>query len=142
LREELAARAAGTGGRVRLLGNRSQDDIARLCAAADVIVVPSIKDDAGNVDGLPNFALEALASATPVVATRAGGLGQAIDDGRTGQLVPERDAAALATAIRALLSHPDDARRIGAAARLQVTDRFGWGEAAARFELAYDRARR
>jgi hypothetical protein len=35
--------------------------------AADVIAVPSVRDDAGNVDGLPNFALEALASGTPVV---------------------------------------------------------------------------
>ncbi len=141
LREELAARAARSGGRVLLLGNRSQDDIARLCAAADVIAVPSVKDDAGNVDGLPNFALEALASGTPVVAARAGGLPQAIDAGVTGRLVPQRDAAALAAAIRALLAHPDDARRLGAAARVDVTERFGWGEVAARFEAAYERAK-
>ncbi len=142
LRDQLTARAAAAGGRVRLIGNRSQDDIARLCAAADVIAVPSIRDDAGNVDGLPNFALEALASGTPVVAARAGGLPQAIEDGRTGRLVPERDADALAVAIRALLDHPDDARRLGAAARADVIDRFGWGQAAARFEAAYARAHR
>jgi glycosyltransferase involved in cell wall biosynthesis len=142
LRGHLTARAASTGARVRLIGNRSQDDIARLCAAADVIAVPSIRDDAGNVDGLPNFALEALASGTPVVASRAGGLPQAIDDGRTGRLVPERDAAALASAIRWLLEHPDDARRIGAAARADVIARFGWADAAARFEAAYARAHR
>ena len=82
-----------------LLGNRSQSDIARLAAAADVIAVPSVHDDAGNVDGLPNFALEALATATPVVATRVGGLPQAIDDGANGRLVAERDAGALAAAI-------------------------------------------
>jgi glycosyltransferase involved in cell wall biosynthesis len=142
LRAELEARAARTGGRVLLVGNRSQDDIARLCAAADAIVVPSVRDDAGNVDGLPNFALEGLASATPVVATRAGGLPQAIEEGRTGRLVPERDAGALAAAIRSILSHPDDGRRLGAAARADVGRRFGWGEVAARFEAAYARARR
>ena len=48
-------------------------------AAADVIAVPSVHDDAGNVDGLPNFALEAMASATPVVSTTAGGLAQVIE---------------------------------------------------------------
>ena len=69
LRDELTARAALSAGHVRLIGNRSQDDIARLCAAADVIAVPSIRDDSGNVDGLPNFALEALASGTPVVSS-------------------------------------------------------------------------
>jgi len=142
LRDELASRPAPAGVKIRLLGNKSQDEIARLCAAADVIAVPSVKDDFGNVDGLPNFALEALASATPVVATRAGGLPQAIDDGRTGRLVPERDPAALAEAIRALLSHAEDGRRMGAAARADVTTRFGWGEVAARFEAAYERAKR
>jgi len=142
LRDELTARAARSAGHVRLIGNRSQDDIARLCAAADVIAVPSIRDDSGNVDGLPNFALEALASGTPVVSSRAGGLPQAIDDGRTGRLVAERDAVGLASAIRALLERPDDGRRLGAAARDEVIARFGWAEVAARFEAAYARAHR
>src|SRR5690606_7604036 len=97
LRRELEQQAAG--GAVRLLGTQSQDDIAALCAAADAVAVPSVQDDAGNVDGLPNFALEALASATPVVASRVGGLPQAITHEQTGLLVPERDAAALADAL-------------------------------------------
>ena len=140
LKAALEARARAGGDRLRLLGNRSQDDIARLCAAADVIVIPSIRDDAGNVDGLPNFALEALASATPVVASRAGGLPQAVDDGTTGWLVPERDAAAIAAAIRAALAHPERARAMGDAARASVIARFGWDRLAARMEAAYDRA--
>ena len=125
---------------MRLLGNRSQDDIARLCAAADVVAVPSIRDDAGNVDGLPNFALEALASATPVVATRAGGLPQAIEDGVTGRLVSERNAVELAHAIRDLLQHRGNAQRLGAAARAHVDARFGWARTAERFEAAYENA--
>ena len=140
LGDALMARAAPLSSRVRLLGNRSQDDIARLCAAADVVAVPSIRDDAGNVDGLPNFALEALASATPVVATRAGGLPQAIHDHVTGRLVSERSAAELANAIRDLLQHPADAHRLGTAARADVETRFGWARAAERFEAAYQNA--
>lgn len=142
LAEELATRARPLGTRVLLLGNRGQDEIARLCAAADIIVVPSIRDDAGNVDGLPNFALEAMASATPVVATRAGGLPQAVTDGVTGRLVPERDAAAIATAVRQLLARPEDRTRLGAAARADAVARFGWARTADRFEAAYERARR
>ena len=142
LRDALAARAAASRARILMIGNRSQDDIARFCAAADVIAVPSVKDDAGNVDGLPNFALEALASATPVVATRAGGLAQAIDDGRTGRLVPERDAPALAAAIRQFLTHTADARALGAAARRDVMTRFGWGTVAEKLEEAYARAQK
>ena len=141
--EELAARAAPlSGATVVLLGNRSQQEIARLAAAADVIVVPSVHDAAGNVDGLPNFALEALASATPVVATDVGGLPQAIANDVNGRLVAEQDVAALAEAIGGLLRHPDARRRLGAAARARVEREFGWARVAERFEAAYEQARR
>jgi glycosyltransferase involved in cell wall biosynthesis len=136
----LEERARASGARVRLLGNQAQSEVARLLAAADVVAVPSIRDDAGNVDGLPNFALEALASGTPVVATTAGGLPQAITDGETGRLVPERDAAALAAAIDQVLASPDRGRALGAAARAHAVSAYGWDRVAARFEAAYDRA--
>ena len=139
---ELRARAAAAGvaDRVRFLGDVTQDTVASWFAAADVAVVPSVRDASGNVDGLPNTVLEALASGTPVVATPAGGIASAIDDGRTGLLVAERDPAALATAIAALLGDPARRKAIGAAARAEVESRFGWAAAAARFEAAYDRA--
>src|SRR5207253_2676017 len=111
---------------------QNQDEIARLAAAADVIAVPSVRDDAGNVDGLPNFALEALASATPVVATTAGGLPQAITHDVTGLLVPERDSGALAASIGSLLGHHARATTIGLAAREHVERDFGWPRTAAR----------
>jgi glycosyltransferase involved in cell wall biosynthesis len=138
LRDALGRRARGTAA-VTLVGSRTQDDVGRLAAAADVVAVPSIHDAQGNVDGLPNFALEAMATGTPVVATRVGGLPQAIEDGVTGRLVPERDALALAEAIASLLSDPRGARRIGEAARAAVTRQFGWDRVAERFEAAYDR---
>ena len=139
---ELRARAAAAGvtDRVRFLGDLRQDAVASWLAAADVAVVPSVRDDSGNVDGLPNTVLEALASGTPVVATSAGGIASAIDDGRTGLLVAERDPSALAGAIGALLAEPARRAAIGAAARAAVDARFGWDAAAARFEAAYDRA--
>lgn len=142
LRGELEARASLSGGVVRLLGNQPQDEIARLAAAATVIAVPSVHDDAGNVDGLPNFALEALASGTPVVATRVGGLPEAIIDNVSGVLVDERDPVALADAIRALLAEPERARQIGAEGRRRVDTVFGWPRVAERLEQIYDRVAR
>ena len=136
-----ALRARAEGLPVTFLGNQSQDDIARYAAAADVVVVPAIRDDAGNVDGLPNFALEALASATPVVATVVGGLPQAITDGDNGLLVPERDAAALAAAIGRLIGSPDAARDMGARARARIEREHSWSRTAAMMAAAYDRAR-
>ena len=80
------ARARGPTGvadRVHFLGDLTQDDVGAWFAAADVVVVPSVRDDSGNVDGLPNTVLEALASGTPVVATPAGGIASVVDDGET-----------------------------------------------------------
>ena len=79
---ELRARAAAAGvaDRVRFLGDVPQDAVASWLAAADIAVVPSVRDASGNVDGLPNTVLEALASATPVVATPAGGIASAVQD--------------------------------------------------------------
>jgi len=139
LGDALRARAAGLP--VQFLGNQTQDAVARFAAAVDVIAVPSIRDDAGNVDGLPNFALEALASATPVVATRAGGLPQAITDGDNGLLVPERDPAALTAAIARLLASPGRARDLGARARARVAHDHSWAHTAERMAAAYARAR-
>jgi glycosyltransferase involved in cell wall biosynthesis len=135
LRIELEQRA---GGAVMFLGSQSQDEIAALCASADVVAVPSVRDEAGNVDGLPNFALEALASGTPVVASRAGGLPQAITHERTGLLVDERDVAGLAGGIGRLLRDRALAASLGVEARATVERDFGWARVAERFERAYE----
>ncbi len=134
------ADAKGVAGRVRFLGNQAQDKVGEYFAAADVICAPSIRDDGGNVDGLPNVVLEAMASGTPLVTTAAGGIGAVVEHGRTALVVAERDAAAIATAISRLLGNHVMAREIGNAARAEVQRRFGWNRAAERFEAAYARA--
>jgi glycosyltransferase involved in cell wall biosynthesis len=93
------AASAGLGDRIRFLGDRSQDEVAALFAAADLIATPSVRDDSGNVDGLPNAVMEALASGTALVTTTAGGIGSVVEHERTAFVVPERDASRLAAAI-------------------------------------------
>ena len=134
------ARAAGVLDRVRLLGNQSQDRVGQLFSAADVVCVPSVRDDSGNVDGLPNVVLEALASATPVITTKAGGIGSVVEDGRTAIVVPERDPQAIAAAISRVVNSPESAHQLGISARASVSERFGWARTAERLEAAYDRA--
>lgn len=134
------AQARGVAARVHFLGDIAQDAVASWLAAADVALVPSVRDDSGNVDGLPNAALEALASGTAVVATPAGGLGSVITDRRTGRIVPERDAQALASAVRELLEDPGQRAALGASARADTEQRFGWSATVARFDAAYARA--
>jgi glycosyltransferase involved in cell wall biosynthesis len=141
LQHELEERAARAGaGRVRLLGNLEQDQVARHLAAADIVVVPSVRDDSGNVDGLPNVVLEALAAGAPLVATPAGGIGAVVRDNETAVVVPERDAGAIASAITALAADPGRRERLGSQARAMVEARYGWSRTAERMEAAYDRA--
>jgi glycosyltransferase involved in cell wall biosynthesis len=142
LDDELRGRAAAAGlnDRLRFLGNLGQDDVAAWLATADMVAVPSVRDDSGNVDGLPNIVLEALASGTPLITTAAGGIGSVVEHGRTGVIVPERDPDALAAAISALATDPAGRVRLGEAARAEASARFGWEFVAGRFEAAYDRA--
>jgi phosphatidylinositol alpha-1,6-mannosyltransferase len=143
LREEYVQRARdrGVADCLKFIGTLSQDDVARHLAAADVAAAPSVHDAAGNVDGLPNFVMESLASATPLVSTRAGGIGAVVTHESTGLLAAEHDPEALAAAIDKLLASPDGARAIGAAARRHVIDAYGWPRVAERFEAAYLAAR-
>jgi glycosyltransferase involved in cell wall biosynthesis len=84
----------------------------------DIFVFPSY------LEGLGTAILDAMALGKPVVATRAGGIPEAVQDGTTGLLVPPRDPRALAEAVRYLLCHPAQAQALGAAGRRRVEQYF------------------
>lgn len=86
------AAEAGCGGRVRLHGSVAHDQLGDWFRAADLLCLPSYNE------GVPNVVLEAMASGTPVVATRVGGIPEVLP-ADAGILVPPRDAAALAAAL-------------------------------------------
>lgn len=113
---EAHARRRGVAGRCLFLGAR--DDVAAVLASADVVALPS------RSEGLPFAVLEAMAVGRPVVATAVGGTPEAIDDGRTGLLVPAGDTAALAAALARLLGDPDVARRMGEQGAARVRREF------------------
>jgi glycosyltransferase involved in cell wall biosynthesis len=134
------ARDAGLTGTVQFLGAVPQSDMPAWLSAADIVAVPSERDDDGNVDGLPNVVMEALASATPLVSTAAGGIGSVVQHGRTGLLVPERDADALAAEIETLLTNEQLREQIGRAARREACERYTWDRFAKRLEAVFDLA--
>ena len=141
LEEELHSRAAASRHtRIRFLGNLTQDQVAAYLAAADIAIVPSVRDDAGNVDGLPNVVLEALAAGAPLITTAAGGIGDVVTHGETAIVVPERDASAICSAIVSLSDAAGRRRQLGASGRALVQRDFGWARTAERMEQAYDRA--
>jgi glycosyltransferase involved in cell wall biosynthesis len=103
--------------RVRLLGARR--DMPELMNAADGYVMSS------NWEGMPLVLQEASAAMLPIVATDVGGNPEVILDGRTGLLVPSKDSAALAGAIRRVMSmSPEERRQMGRAAREHVAATF------------------
>ncbi|HWQ13006.1 MAG TPA: glycosyltransferase [Roseiflexaceae bacterium] len=142
LRADLERRAAELGIATRVLfpGQLARARAARTIGAADVYVVPSVRDQAGNVDGLPNTLLEGMSAARPIVATNIAGMPDVIADGVHGLLVPERDPQALAQAVVRLLDDRAFAQALGERARARALEELTWDAAAERFEAAYARA--
>ena len=116
--------------RVKFLGHRG--DLARLVAAADMLVLPSL------YEGLPNVVLEAMQLGKPVVATAAPGTTEVVVDGETGLLVPLRNPPALAKAIRTLVDAPELARKMGEAGRVRAEAEFGVSRMIEGFATLYE----
>jgi glycosyltransferase involved in cell wall biosynthesis len=131
---EEAARGYHLDGRVRFPGHR--DDVPRLLAAADLLVLPSA------YEGLPNVVLEAMRFRKPVVATAAPGTTEVVVDGQTGYLVPVGDLIGLTRSIRDLIRDPDLARRLGEAGRARAEAHFGAEAMIARFAELYEQLAR
>lgn len=112
------------GGVVEMLGPRTQCEIITLIHSATVVVAPCVTAADGDRDGLPTVLLEAMAMGTPVIATAVTGIPEAVVDGETGLIVPERDPYALADAIERLLGDPALRTRLAVAARAMVEERF------------------
>jgi glycosyltransferase involved in cell wall biosynthesis len=113
------------------------DELVRQYSTARVAVVPSF------FEGFGFPASEAMACGLPVIANAAGALPEVIGtDGSAGHLVPPRDPAALAAAIREVLAEPERAERMGRAARARVERVFRWSDAAARLVEVFEETRR
>jgi len=95
-----------------------QDDVAPFLRVMDLVALPS------RTEGFPITILEAMAASRPVVATSVGGVPEAVQDGRTGILVPPGDPRHLAEAIIGILDSPGLARAMGEAGRKLVESVF------------------
>jgi glycosyltransferase involved in cell wall biosynthesis len=142
LREELQrlARQLGVEAYIWMPGAVERDRLPALFRGSDLLIVPSMHDEKGNVDGLPNVVLEGMASGLAIVASRVGGIPQVIADGETGLLVPEKDPEALAAAIVRLLCSPELRTRLGEQARQRVERELNWPSVARQFERLYAEA--
>lgn len=125
-RLEALAQSVGVAARVRFHGALDATALRAFYAACDAFVLPS------GAEGFGIVYLEACAYAKPVIAADAGGTPFVVRHGETGFLVPFRDPQGLASAVAALTTRPDEARRIGLAGREQVLRQFSFDALARR----------
>jgi colanic acid/amylovoran biosynthesis glycosyltransferase len=109
---------------VELAGPLPREKLLDLFPRASVVAAPCVVGSDGNRDGLPTVLAEAMALKVPVVATPVTGIPELVEDGRTGLIVPERDPAALAAALRRLIEEPETARQLAEAGRARVERDF------------------
>lgn len=134
------ATSLGVSDYLHLPGRIPWDRVPAFLNMGDIFVLPSVRDAAGNLDGLPTVLLEALALGKPVVASGIGGVPLVIEDGVNGMLCPPGDSDALSQATASLLEDSSLRARLGQAARLSVEERFNWLDVARNFVALFERA--
>ena len=123
------ARVLGIDDRVTFAGRRPHEEVPLWHQAANVTAIPS------RSEGIPNVLLEALACGTPVVATRVGGIPEALPERGAGTLVPKEDPRSLAAAITDTIGLGLEPRSVRAVSQLHP-----WSDAAALMLESLERA--
>jgi glycosyltransferase involved in cell wall biosynthesis len=129
----LAVSRLGLEKQVRLLGAPSDDEVIKLYHACDVVVLPAL-DMMDDVEGFGIVALEAAAAGKPVVATRVGGIPDAVEDGKSGLLIDADDYKELSRSIMDLVADEKKRWGMGEYARSRVGEKFSWEKILERYE--------
>jgi glycosyltransferase involved in cell wall biosynthesis len=117
---ELLAAHLGIVDRIRFAGWLQGEELISAYHAANLFVYPS------RHEGMPNAVLEAMASGLPVIATRIAGNEELVVERETGMLVESENQQDLERALSGLMADPELRRRLGAAARAFVSERYPW----------------
>jgi colanic acid/amylovoran biosynthesis glycosyltransferase len=137
--EELAEEL-GISAKVHFRGFLSQEELLDLYGSSHFFLHPSETPPDQNQEGIPNSILEAMSTGLAVLATKHGGIPEAVEHGRCGLLVEERDFEALATAMKNIVRAPFAFREMGALASESVAANFEQREQIRQLEAHYDEA--
>ncbi|MEO7197709.1 MAG: glycosyltransferase [Solirubrobacterales bacterium] len=118
------AEELGLGNRVRFHGSLSEPEVLAFLYEADLLLLPSIIERTGFMEGIPVALMEAMAVGLPVVTSRLSGVPELVRDSETGLLAEQGDPLSLRRAIGAALTDPDATRRRVEAGRLLVEKEF------------------
>ncbi len=119
-------------------GFASRDQIQVLYNAANAFVLPSIRDDAGNLDDQSVALVEAMATGTPVVATNFPGYGIVIEEGRNGHLTKERDPDDIAHALIDILQDPKRLQAMADRSLELIQQKFSWPAIAQQYKALFE----
>lgn len=109
---------------VRLRGALPQTELVEILSQSSIFVFPAVHDSSGDTDNLPTVLIEAMASSLPIIATRIAGIPEIVQHNENGLLVPEKDPAQLADAIRVMAGNQALLERFGGASRLIAEEKF------------------
>ncbi|MCP4902531.1 MAG: glycosyltransferase family 4 protein [bacterium] len=121
---ERCVRELGIGSHVTFHGAKSQDEVFTAMREADLLIHSARISGEGDVEGIPNAVIEAAATGLPVVATRHGGIAEAVSHEETGLLVDEESPQALAGALIQLATEKARRLAMGRCARSLMVERF------------------
>lgn len=123
-------------GHVYLLGRVDDHELGSIYKAADLMILPAVamKND---VEGFGIVVLEAAAAAVPAVATRVGGIPDAIEENKSGILVEPGNYRQLSRTVIDLLSNEDKRREMGKYAQSRVKEKFSWEKIVRRYEEVF-----
>lgn len=116
---------------VHFLGPLEQEKVIQEIQKAHIFLLPSV------AEALPTVLMEAQAVGLPIIATNVGGVFQAMIDGKSGFLVPERDVDALTEKLKYLIEHPEMWQKMGRAGRKHVEDNYDIDKLNDRLEKIY-----
>ena len=122
---------AGLGHRVTFHGGQAEDAVRRMIAGSDVLVQPSVLAANGDMDGIPNTLIEAMALGIPVVTTAVSGIPELVIDGVTGVVVEPGDPEDLAAGLQRVIEDPEAARKRAAGGLAKVSAEFDIADSAA-----------
>ncbi len=122
IREQISR--LGLADSIRLRSAVTQDQLREIYRHARLFALPCQVMEDGDRDGIPNVLAEAMAMGLPVVSTPISGIPELIADGEHGLLVPPRDPAALAAALRRLLTDDELHRHLSRNGRARICARF------------------
>jgi colanic acid/amylovoran biosynthesis glycosyltransferase len=132
--EDELRRATASLKHVEFRGWMPNNELRRWMRGALALCVPSVHAADGDAEGLPTVVIEAMAAGTPVIGSHHAGIGEAIEDERTGFLVPEQDPEAIAAALRRLLDNAELRRQLGENARSAAVEHFDMFKQSRRLE--------